>query len=1077
MAKERGTMMDPKSGRLENPARRATVPGPPVELRCESCGDPLGIDALRPRLSWLVNDPRRGAVQSAYQILVAARPEELREGGEFLWDSGRIQSDQSIHVAYGGPRLASRQRCFWTVRTWDGAGIASPWAAPASWEMGLLSPDDWQASWISAAIEEEPPEPVPMGDWIWHPAAREPGAIVVFRRAVEIRPGARVERALICLAADRSFILFVNGRQIGHQIGCDGLAEYELDTLLRPGVNMIAIRAEAGDEARGLTVGARIRYEDGVVGDVYSDDTWACSPDPEGSWKAIAFDDEPWPRSEAVGAFGDPPWGKLDRRPALPRSVCLRKAFGLDDDVVTARVHATGLGVYELYLNGQRVGDQIFAPGWTKYDRRIQYQTYDVTSLLKRGENAIGAILGSGWWAGGLGLGRGNVERGDDVSLRFLLRMEIETAGGATSVILTDPTWRAHTSPIVANSFYHGEICDARIEMPGWTEAGFDAADWALTRAVEDLPGARVAQKDPIIRRTARLSPVQMSEPVNGVFVFDFGQNHAGRCRLRARGERGSRIQLRFAERVNSDGTIYTDNLIGARNTDVYTIRGDGEELWAPRFTYRGFRYVELTGPAHRPALDAVESEVIHSAPPMAGSFACSHELIDRLQRNIVWSQRSNMHSVPTDCPQRDERLGWLGDAQIFAPTACWNMDMSRFFAKWMDDIADSAGEDGHVTDVAPRAVVSGPAAPAWGDAVIVIPWTLYRFYGDADIIERHFDTMRRWVEYMRAHARGDLYEREGYGDWVAIEPSPTKPIGAAYFHLSTLLLSRMARAIGRDSEAENYEELAARIRVAFNERYFDASTCAYEGGTQAANIIPLAFGLAPDEYREAILENVVKNIEEHEGHLTTGFIATGYTLPLLTEMGRHGLAWRLVTQRSYPSWGYMIERGATTMWELWNGDTAGPHMNSHNHFALGSMGQWLYEALAGIAIDDARPAFEHFVVRPRPAEGLDWARAEYRSVHGLIRSAWRQSEANQRFELEVTVPPNTSAEVWLPGGAHREAQVLENGVILKRERRGAGERDRPAFVRDVEGCCVFDVGAGQYSFEVRGAKPDGGYR
>ncbi|MDY7109841.1 MAG: family 78 glycoside hydrolase catalytic domain [Planctomycetota bacterium] len=1060
-------MMTVQSGRSQEGGRAAAAPGPPVELRCESSVNPLGIDAPRPRLSWLVNDARRGAVQSAYRILVAARPEELREGGELLWDSGRIQSDRSVHVAYDGPALASRQRCWWTVCTWDSDGHASPWAAPAFWEMGLLSPADWQAEWISAAIDEEPPEAVPMGGWIWHPAAREPGAAVVFRRVLEIRPDVRVERALICLAADQSFILFVNGRQIGHQIGTDVLAEYELDTLLRPGANVIAIRAEAGENACGLSVGARIHYEDETVEVFGSDDEWVCAQDPSGNWKASALDAESWPRAVIVASFGGPPWGRLDRRPAPPRSVCLQKAFRLDDEVVSARVYVTGLGVYELFVNGQRVGDEIFAPGWTKYDRRIQYQTHDVTSLLKRGENAVGAVLGSGWWAGGLGLGRGNVEHQERVSLRLLLRMEVRTAGGGTCIITSDPSWRAHLAPIIANSFYHGEIHDARLEMPGWSATAFDDADWAPTRVVEDLPGVLVAQKDPPVRPTAVLSPVQIAEPARGVFVFDFGQNHAGRCRLRTRGGRGSRIQLRFAERVNPDGTIYTDNLIGARNTDVYACRGEGEEHWEPRFTYRGFRYVELTGAEHRPELDDVRSEAIHSAPAMAGSFACSDELINRLHRNIVWSQRSNMHSVPTDCPQRDERLGWMGDAQIFAPTACWNMDMSRFFAKWMDDIADSAGEDGHVTDVAPRAVVSGPAAPGWGDAVIVIPWTLYRFYGDTRIVERHFDTMRGWVDYMRAQARGDLYEREGYGDWVAVEPSPTKPISAAYFYLSTVLLSRMAGAIGRDDEAGEYETLAARIRKAFNERYFDPSKGMYEGGTQAGNTIPLAFGLVADDHRDSVLRTLVRDIETHDNHLTTGFLGTGYVLPLLTAMGRHDLAWRIVTQRTYPSWGYMIEQGATTMWELWNGDTAGPHMNSHNHFALGSVGQWFYEALAGITIDDAQPGFQRFAIRPRPAEGLHWARAEHRSVHGLIRSAWRRTEENGRFELDVTVPANTSAQVWLPVGTGRKTRVRESGVVIDRDARSGSRPGAPTFLRQKEGCDVLEIGAGEYSFEV----------
>lgn len=1063
-------MMDAGLGRSVDAGREVQAPGPPVDLRCESCTNPVGLDALRPRLSWLVNDRRRGAVQSAYRILVAARPDELREDGDLPWDSGRVDSDRSIHVEYDGPALHSRQRCFWTVRTWDGNGVASPWSEPASWEMGLLSPEDWEAAWISAAIEEEPPEPIAMGDWIWHPEARQAGAVVVFRWMLEIRSDARVERARISLAADRSFHLFVNGRQIGHQIGCDMLAEYELDTLLKPGPNVIAIRAEAGDDACGLTAGLRIRYGDEVIKDVRSDSSWVCSSDPADDWKNVNCDAGRWQKVAIVEKYGAAPWGELARRPAPPRSVCLRREFTLHDEVADARVYVTSLGLYELFINGRRVGKDIFTPGWTDYERRLQYQVYDITDMLRKGPNAIGAVLGNGWWAGGLGIGRGNVERAPSRELHFILRMEILTANDGRHIITTDHQWRAHLSPILENSFYHGEKYDARLEVTGWDEPGFDDSSWAPVAVVDDSPGRLVARKEPPIRATGVISPQRIGEPADGVFVFDFGQNHAGRCRLRVRGARGApgdRIQMRFAERLKPDGMLYTDNLIGARNTDTYTIKSDTEEVWEPRFTYRGYRYVEVTGYPGRPASDALESHIIHSAPPTTGHFACSNELINRLHANIVWSQRSNMHSVPTDCPQRDERLGWLGDAQMFALTACWNMDMSRFFGKWMDDIADSAGEDGHVTDVAPKAVVSGSASPGWGDAVVVIPWTLYRFYGDVRIIEEHFDTMRAWVEYMRANARGCLYEREGYGDWVAMEPSPTKPIGAAYFYLSTNLLARMARIIGRDSEADEYKELARSIRTAYNEAYFDDHTCSYEGGTQAANIIPLAFGLVRDEYRDEVLANVVENIEQHGGHLTTGFLGTGYVLPLLTAMGEHDLAWRLVTQRSYPSWGYMIERGATTIWELWNGDTAGPHMNSHNHFALGSVGQWFYESLAGIGIDDSHPGFKRFIIRPRPPEGLEWARAEYRSVHGLIRSAWRRGEKDGRFTLDVTVPAHTSAEIWVPQAGRGHSVLREGAVEVSREEGAAQTQAELRSVRTAEGCCVLEVGAGWYSFEV----------
>ena len=576
---------------------------------------------------------------------------------------------------------------------------------------------------------------------------------------------------------------------------------------------------------------------------------------------------------------------------------------------------------------------------------------------------------------------------------------------------------------------------------------------------MDDQPlGRLAAQVGPPIRVTEELEAVSVTEPLPGVYVYDFGQNASGRARLKVSGPRGTRIQIRFAEVLKPDGNIYTDNYRSARATDVYVLKGGGEEVWEPRFTYRGFRYAELTGYPSAPPKDALTARVLHSAPPMAGTFECSHELINRIHGNIVWGQRSNLHSVPTDCPQRDERLGWTGDVQCFAPTSCWNMEMAAFYAKWMRDLGDSQHEDGGVTDVVPG-LWDPPGSPAWGDVVTVVPWTVYQFYGDTRIIEETYDSMAAWINHMRnADNDGGLFVRQGHGDWVSVENSPNKPIAGAYQYHSTNLLANMAQAIGRGSDAETYREQARAIAGEFNKRYFDTAMNSYKGGTQTANLLPLYFGITPEDRREAVARNLVQDIVDHTCHLTTGFLGTAYLMPVLTGMGHHDVAGRLAVQRTYPSWGYMVDNGATTIWERWNSnriEEVGAGMNSFNHFCLGAVGQWFFEALAGI--NPAEPGFKRIVIRPRPFNGLVWAKASYPSMYGLIRSGWRIDSG--KFVMEIEIPHNTSALVYVPAA---DAGVVTEGG------RPAAQSEAVTFLRQQDGAAVYEVGSGAYRFEAR---------
>jgi alpha-L-rhamnosidase len=492
-------------------------------------------------------------------------------------------------------------------------------------------------------------------------------------------------------------------------------------------------------------------------------------------------------------------------------------------------------------------------------------------------------------------------------------------------------------------------------------------------------------------------------------------------------------------------------------------------EEFDPVFTYHGFRYVQVEGLNKAPDESTLTGLVFHSAADPAGEFSCSDEIINTFSQNIVRGQRGNLMSVPTDCPQRDERLGWMGDAQMFGPTSCYNMNMANFYKKWMRDIIDCQDPEGFVHDVNPAIVVRGPSKPAWGDAVVIIPWVVYQFYGDNRIIEENYNGMKAWVEYMRSKSVNDLYiwANEdstwfGYGDWISVEKSPGQPISVAYYFRSTDLLGKMAKVIGREDDARTYADLAARIKNAFNEQYLDRSTNNYEGGTQTANLLPLAFGLVPEGLEEKVAENVSKNVLAKEKHPTTGFLGTGYILPMLSDYGYHQLAFETAAQTTYPSWGYMVENGATSVWELWNSDTEPPEgMNSRNHFALGSVGEWYYGYLGGIRPDPEVPGFKRTIIKPLPAEGLNWAKANMETAYGSLSTSWNKTA--DQFQLDVVIPPNTRAEIHFPVGPDK--RITESGVEIYADRKLTGDADLFTLQESSGEEIILEVGAGDYFF------------
>ncbi|HET6177525.1 MAG TPA: family 78 glycoside hydrolase catalytic domain [Candidatus Sulfotelmatobacter sp.] len=1030
--------------------------------------NPLGVDQPRPRLSWQSDNSERNWKQASYQILVASSPQLLSAGSADAWDSGRKDSSDSVDIAYAGPELTSRRRYYWKVRVWDASGQVSESSESAWWEMGILHPSDWKAKWIAWKNPEDQADRQGIR-WIWvkgqDALAAVPKTSAIFRVTVPVAQKPRDAALLLAVRGDYS--AKVNGHEVGSKSRWGSFDRRDIADQLVGGGNLIEIRLSAPDvpefgpgaggktSAAALAALVKITLSDGSVMRTPTGAGWEGSLENTNHWEPVAV-----VADLADQRLGDP--GPLPQPAAY-----LRRSLELSKSVQSARLYVTALGSYRVYLNGNSMGTDVLTPDFTDYRKRVLYQAYDVTHLLTSGKNVISALLGDGWYGSGLTWVGMHFFAPPD---RFMAQLELDYSDGTHETVVSDESWKAAASPIVRSDIYAGEIYDARLEKSGWEKVGFDDSKWSSAVVAEPPPSIAISSQITAPAKVIEtLDPKKVTPLANGTYIFDMGQNMVGWVTMKVKGQAGTKVRLRFAEILNPDGTIYTANLRNADATDIYILRGGEEETFAPHFTFHGFRYVEVTGYPGTPALSALKGDVVSSVSgdPVA-KLATSSELVNHMWSIGIWGQRGNFLSIPTDCPQRDERLGWMGDAGVFWRTGSYNFDIAAFSQKFVQDIVDAQTSQGAFTNVSPNTLPFGGGgtegtsawnegmvgAPGWGDAGVIVPWTTWMQYGNKVIIEQNWDAMQRWMEFIQTR-NPDFLRKKGVGpnfaDWLAPDEHTNKDLLAtAYWALIANMMSQMAHAVGKEKDAKRYDDVVQSIRTAFQKAYIKDNG-EVGTGTQTSYVVALYTKMAPAALEPALVDRLVKDIESRNWHLSTGFLGTPFLLFTLADHGRTDVAYRLLLNDTYPSWGYMLSKGATTWWERWNGDTGDPAMNSYNHYAFGSVIAWVYRYAAGIDTTQDAPGFKEIVIHPHLDSRMTSARAEYDSVYGKIVSDWNGTPTGP-FSLKVTIPANTSARVFIPAiaGAH----VTQDGSAVAPQQES--------------GSYVVRIGSGSYNFEVK---------
>ena len=876
-----------------------------TNLRCEYLTDPLGIDVEKPRLSWRIESARRGECQSAYQVLVASIPElPAKDQGDF-WDSGKVESDQSVHVEYAGKPLASRMRYHWKVRVWNRDGEPSAWSKPAMWTMGLLRPEDWNAKWIGAAASAD---------------------------AVDVK---------------------------------------------------------------------------------------------------------------------------------LPATIQLRKDFTLDKEINRATAYICGLGFYELRLNGQKVGDRVLDPGWTNYRKTCLYTTYDVTAQLTRGGNAIGVMLGNGMY--NIPGGRYVKFKGSFGSPKVILQLYVEYADGTSTVVVSDESWTWSASPVIFSCIYGGEDYDARNEMPGWDNADFNAVAFEPV-VVVDGPGGRLSsQAAPPIKVMKQYKPVKVTQPKPGVWVYDFGQNCASMPKLTVKGPAGVSVRMTPGELLHDNGLVSQDSC-GGPAYYTYTLKGEGTEIWTPRFFYYGSRYLQVETSGHdtgaAPQIVDLTSQFVHSSAETVGAFTCANPLVNRVHELIIAAIKSNLQSVLTDCPHR-EKLGWLECSHLLAGCVMYNYDVPTFYAKIANDMSEAQLANGLVPDIAPEyTVFSGGFrdSPEWGSAYVIVPWQVYQMYGDRTLLARHYEGMKRYVEYLKSTAKDNIVSH-GLGDWCDIGPGghgesklTSKGMTAtAVYYQDLVILKKTAALLGKTDEASLFEGQAIAVKDAFNRTFFNAEKNLYDRNSQTANAMPLVLGLVPEDRRTAVLDGLVAQIRAGGNRVTAGDVGFKYLVQAISDGGYGDVLYDMLICDDGPGYAFQLKMGATSLTETWDMSPVA----SQNHCMLGHIEEWFYRGLGGISCDPSGPGFKKIILKPQIVGDLSGANVAYDSLYGPIVSNWKRQGGN--LTMDVTIPANTTASVYVP--ARDAACVSESGKFVE-------QAEGVKFLRMENGAAVYAVGCGTYRFQ-----------
>jgi alpha-L-rhamnosidase len=1027
---------DGRGGAAELRVERTTVEYAPVLL---------GTDVAEPRLSWELAAPGSGARQSAYQVRVTLDP---AGEGDAVWDSGRVGSDQTVGVPYGGPALTPRTRYHWRVRVWDADGRPSAWSRVSWWETAL-APDDWRGHWIGADAPPEPPG-FAGASWIWAPGATPQGAPagpVWFRAALELPAAAEVSAAQIVATADDDFTLHLGGAEVLHAPQqTDGwrtarLADVTDAVRAADGRVVVAVRATnrggASVNPGGLLVRLRVQTGDDVT-ELVTGPGWRCADQEQEGWQQPGFDDGAWAAAAVLAPYGEGPWGSGAQVPAEVRPApLLRREFTVGKPVRRARLYISGLAYYDAEINGRRVGRQVLDPGFTAYDETVLYAVHDVTDLVTPGANAVGVTLGRGFY----GMTTPNVWNWHTPPWhgepRLLAQLEIEHPDGARTTVATDGDWRLAEGPTRSDCLYAGETYDARAHPAGWTEPGFDDAAWSRPGRQEPPGGTLRAQPHDAIQVTDTVRPVAVTAHGDD-WIVDMGRTLAGWTRLSVRAPAGTTVRLVHGEKLKADGSVHaeTGHVPGRFQTDEYVCAGGGSaEVWEPKFSYKGFRYVQISGLPAKPDPDDVLGRVVRTPVDDTGTFRCSEPFYEQLERAMRRTVQNNLHGIPTDTPMY-EKNGWTGDAQVGAPVMTYALGVHRMLAKWLDDIRDSQNAAGQLPVIVPSGGWGygdlGPS-PEWTTVYPFLVREMYRVYGDERVVRDHLPTLTRYLDWeldrlvdgLAVTALGD-YLPPGYG---GNPPEDTRLTATAYLHRALTDTAAMAGLAGEDGTRDRYLAAADGLKDALNAEFLAPEghyrTAKDPGYRQTNNCVPLAFGLVPPGARASVTASLLADVVERGNHLNTGALGTSVLLRALTAEGHGDVAHAIATQRTYPSWGYWFDNGADTMWEMWQLDS-----RSRDHYFQGTVVQWLYENVAGLRPGDA--GYRTFAVRPDARTGVDWARTELHTVRGPAAVSWSRIDGTVR--LAVRVPVGSTAEVHVPSGSPADVRAPEGAEFVRAE-------------------------------------------